>query len=336
MTRPSHHAPDGGFRDPWNDGVQVVRGMGDFVRWSFQRLRRRPPPDPHPDEVPAGSPAVADPRAPSREIRLTWIGHASFLLQVGGLNFLTDPVFSERVSPVRWAGPKRLRPPGLDPSELPAIDAILLSHDHFDHLDRASVVALHDRFGSRVPWITPLGYRDWFARVGVRNVRELDWWEPTTLAGGSGLVRVTAAPARHWTRRGWAVNRRLWSSFVIDVEEGPSVYFGGDSGWFPAYPEIGRRLGPFDVVMLPIGAYEPRWFMQGAHMNPEDAVRAYTEIGRRGAFVAMHWGTFRLTDEDPLEPPERLKDAWNAAGLPADDLHVPGIGGTVVVRTTGG
>lgn len=331
MSPPRHHAPNGRFRDPWDDGVQVVRGLTDFLRWSAQRLRSRLPADPDPEEIPTGSPAVADPRARSTEVRVTWIGHASFLIQAGGLNLLTDPVFSDRVSPVPWAGPRRFLPPGLTVDELPPLDAVLLSHDHFDHLDRASVVAIRNRFGARVPWITPLGYRRWFARVGVGNVRELDWWEPTTLVGSTGPVRLVATPARHWTRRRWAVNTRLWCSYAIEVAEGPKVYWGGDSGWFPAYGEIARRLGPFDLVMLPIGAYEPRWFMRGAHMNPEDAVRAYGELGSSGAFLPMHWGTFRLTDEDPLEPPDRLREAWVAAGHPDERLHVPGIGGTVVV-----
>jgi L-ascorbate metabolism protein UlaG (beta-lactamase superfamily) len=145
-------------------------------------------------------------------------------------------------------------------------------------------------------------------------------------------MRVAAAPARHWTRRAWAVNRRLWASWALAAPGAPTVYFGGDSGRFPGYAEIGRRLGPFDMVLLPIGAYDPRWFMHGAHMSPEEAVEAYAELGGSGAFVGMHWGTFRLTDEDPLEPPGRVRAAWRERGLLARDLHLPGIGGTVVVR----
>jgi N-acyl-phosphatidylethanolamine-hydrolysing phospholipase D len=329
-TAPAHHDPAGGFRDPWNDGVQVTRGFGDFLRWTWQRVRSPVPPDPDPREIPTETPALAMPRAAPDEVRATWIGHATFLLQVGAFNLLTDPMFSERASPVSFGGPKRFRPPGVAITELPPLDAVLLSHDHFDHLDRPSVDALLARYGPDLLWVTPLGYRDWFERRGAHNVRELDWWETIELGGGA---RIVAAPARHWTRRRWAVNRRLWASYAVSVDDAPRVYFGADSGYFPGYGEIAERLGPFDVALMPIGAYEPRWFMRGAHMNPEDAVQAYRDLGGCGAFVGMHWGTFRLTDEPPLEPPERARRAWVDAGLAPGDLHLPSVGGTVVAQT---
>jgi N-acyl-phosphatidylethanolamine-hydrolysing phospholipase D len=330
--RPAHHAPGGGFRDPWDDGVQVHRGLRDVLRWVWQRRGSSLAPDPAPGEVPRARPEPAHPAAPPGEVRATWIGHAAFLLQVGGLNLLTDPMLSERASPLPWGGARRFGPPALMPDELPELHAVLQSHDHFDHLDAASVKALRRRFGPDLPWVTPLGYRGWLERRGVRAVRELDWWESTSLEGPHGPVRITAAPARHWTRRAWAVDRRLWASYGIAAPDGTSIYFGGDTARCPAHHEIGRRLGPFDLVMLPIGAYEPRWFMKGAHMSPEEAVQAWRELGGRGVFVGMHWGAFRLSDEDPLEPPRRTAEAWRAAGLPAGDLHLPGIGGTVVVR----
>jgi N-acyl-phosphatidylethanolamine-hydrolysing phospholipase D len=308
-------------------------------------------------------------------VRITWLGHATFLLQIGGVNLLTDPMLSRSASPVRLVRIPRFSPPGLTVDELPPVDAVVLSHDHFDHLDLTTVGALRERFGAELTWVTPLGYRDWFARRGVRTVREVDWWESvqveargeTEKAGGeatgstprratTGRVTVTAAPAQHWTRRGLRVNARLWASFAVRAvaEAGadgagavaadgalsvasPAVYFGGDSGWFEGYAEIGRRLGPFDAHLLPIGAYAPRWFMKRAHMNPEEAVRAHRAL-REGAagvepsFIPLHWGTFRLSDEPPLEPPERLRAAWRAAGLDGAHLHVPGIGGTVVVE----
>lgn len=194
----------------------------------------------------------------------------------------------------------------------------------------------------------PLGYRSWFARQGVSRLHEVDWWEsvevgPTgTEAARSSAsdmaprssVRVTAAPAQHWTRRGLAVNRRLWASFALETSGAGgrrAVYFGADSGWFPGYGEIGRRLGPFDVHLMPIGAYAPRWFMKRAHMDPEEAVRAHRELGRGAHFIPMHWGTFRLSEEPPLEPPERLRAAWRSAGLDDHRLSIPGIGGTVVI-----
>jgi N-acyl-phosphatidylethanolamine-hydrolysing phospholipase D len=259
---------------------------------------------------------------------VTWAGHASFLVQAGGLNLLTDPHWSRRASPSQRIGPARFQPPGVPFDELPPIDAVLLSHDHYDHLDRDTVVRLRERFGDSLRWITPLAYRAWFADLGVTNVTELDWWEETELGG----VRVVCTPAQHWTRRRLReMNDRLWASYALLPPDGRRVYWGGDSGYFRGYGEIGRRLGPFDLTVLPIGAYDPRWFMAPAHMNPEEAVRAYRELGGRGAFVAMHWGTFRLTDEDPLEPPVRVRAAWRAAGLPANDLHVLAHGETLVL-----
>lgn len=278
---------------------------------------------------------MARPRAGLDEVRATWVGHATLLLQVGPWNLLTDPIFSRRATPVPGTGPARFTPPGLVVDALPPLDAVLLTHDHFDHLDRPSVLALRDRYGPELTWITPLGYRGWFARLGIHGVRELDWWEAVTLQGPDGAVTVTAAPARHWTRRRWRVNRRLWASWAVRTEGGRAVYFGGDSGFFPGYPEIGRRLGPFELVIMPVGAYEPRWFMRGAHMNPEEAVRAYREMGGQGVFIGMHWGTFRLTDEDPLEPPRRARAAWTEAELPEGRLALPGIGGTVRVGAGG-
>jgi N-acyl-phosphatidylethanolamine-hydrolysing phospholipase D len=327
----SHHGPDGRFRIPWPMEDSGRRTPMDMVRWMGGRLLHRPPPDPGPEAFPRAAPSIVDP-PPTEQIRITWVGQSTFLVQAGGLNLLTDPHWSDRASPSRWIGPRRLTPPGISWESLPAIDAVLLSHDHYDHLDDPTVRRLHERFGASLVWITPLGYRTWLAERGVHSVTELDWWQETTLTGG---VRVTCAPAQHWTRRGLReYNDRLWCSFSVSLPGGGGVYFAGDSGYFPAYAEIGARLGPWDALLMPIGAYDPRWFMKPAHMNPEEAVQAYLDLGGSGAFLAMHWGTFRLTDEDALEPPLRARAAWSAAGLPAAELHVPRHGETVVLTRT--
>ena len=300
--------------------------------------------------MPTATPSFASPRAAPDVITATWIGQASWLLQIGGLNILTDPVFSRRASPFSWAGPLRVNPPGIALDALPKIDAVLISHDHYDHLDVYSVRALRERFGAGLTWIAPLGFAPWFAKRDVHRVVELDWWQRATLPlPAGGVLGVTATPAQHWCKRGPGDPKRLWCSFALRVEgddtagsaagpgparTGRSIFFTGDSGYCPAFREIGEKLGPFDLTLVPIGAYEPRWFMEPAHMNPEEAVQVWQDLGGRGAFAGMHWGTFILTDEPVGEPPERVRAAWLERGLPLAALHVPAHGETLEPTTT--
>ncbi|MBW3629142.1 MAG: MBL fold metallo-hydrolase [Gemmatimonadetes bacterium] len=326
---PSHHDPAGGFRNPW-PGSEVP-GFREMLRWRREARQAALPANPHQRDLPVVSSDVAVPRAAASELRTTWLGHSTFLIQIAGLNVLTDPHLSERASPVSWAGPKRFVPPSLLVEALPPIDAVLLSHDHYDHLDEPTVRRLAARFGDALEWLTPLGYRDWFASRRVKRVTELDWWGEAVIRSGEGEALIRCLPAQHWTSRSPFYRLgRLWSSWSV-AGAGRSVYFGGDSGWFPEYPRIGEAAGPFDLTLLPIGAYEPRWFMKTSHMNPEDAVRAFLELGSHGTMGGMHWGTFRLTDEDPLEPPLRTREAWNEAGLPKERLWLPAHGATLVM-----
>lgn len=285
------------------------------------------PPLPPDGSFPLATPAIAFPRAAVGECRLTWIGHASFLLQLDGHNLLFDPIFSKRASPFRLLGPARLVPAAPSLDELPPIDAVLISHDHYDHLDEPSVRGLHERFGAALQWVIPLAYTDWFNQRGIETVVELDWWQSVAL----GPLRITATPAQHWTRRGRHAFERLWCSFMV---EGATrrVYFGADSGYCPGFREIGDRFGSCDVAMLPIGAYEPRWFMRSAHMNPEEAVQSCVDVNAT-IMVPMHWGTFRLTDEDMLEPPQRARAAWRAAALPPDRLRILRHGETLILES---
>ena len=327
----AHHAPDGRFRNPWPLGSEPPRSQIELLRWLWERVRGERAPDPEPSAVPRAEPEPARPSLPQEtgEVRITWVGHATLLIQLPGVTLLTDPVFSRRASPVQWAGPRRFSPPGLTVEGLPTVHGVLLSHDHYDHLDRPSVEALRDRFGDDLPWFTPLGYTPWFRRLGGQNVVELDWWDETRLtAPDGGAARLQALPIRHWTRRRlFDARRRLWCSWGIRGGD-RAVYFGGDSGYCPGFAEIGERAGPFDIALLPIGAYEPRWFMKPSHMNPEEAAQACRDA-RATAMVGMHWGTFRLTDEPPLEPPVRARRAWADLGLPADDLYIPALGQTL-------
>jgi N-acyl-phosphatidylethanolamine-hydrolysing phospholipase D len=330
---PPHHRPGGGFRNPWPAETDGSRDPGAFLKWQMERWKNPVAPNPPEAALPQVPSDIAYPRAAAGEIRTTWVGHATFLVQVHGWNVLTDPVWSRRVSPVVWAGPARLTPPGVRFEALPPIDAVLLSHDHFDHLDRPTIARIHRRDGAGVRWITPLGYADWFATLGIGPVLELDWWQRVTLsADGRPPLEVVALPARHWTKRSvFEYSDRLWAGFGLFAHGGERIYFAGDSGYFTEFVEIGRRVGPFDLSLIPIGAYEPRWFMAAAHMNPEEAVQTYRDAGGRGVFGGMHWGTFRLTDEPPLEPPVRTRAAWVAAGLPLERLWIPRHGETRVV-----
>ena len=250
------------------------------------------------------------------ENSLTWIGHASFLLQWGGRNVLTDPHFSARASPFSFAGPKRLAPPGLAFEDLPPIDLILISHNHYDHLDDASVRRLAQDH-PHAHFIVPHGLRRWLLRRGAQTVIELDWWQGVDLAGAG----ITAVPAQHFSGRGlFDRDRTLWCGFVLEVAGG-RVYFAGDTGYSKDFADIGQRFAPIDLALIPIGAYEPRWFMEPVHVDPEQAVRIHRDVGARRS-VAMHWGVFRMTAEPPEEPPLRLRRALQAQGLSEQDFSV--------------
>jgi N-acyl-phosphatidylethanolamine-hydrolysing phospholipase D len=270
------------------------------------------------------APAFPQPRAAADAIVLTWIGHSSFLVQVGGRNLLIDPVWSGYASPIQGVGPRRWVAPGIDFEALPPIDGVILSHDHYDHLDRPTVRRLIAT-APDAPWAAPLGVGRWLGRQGVRHVVERDWWESVDWDG----VTLTATPAQHFSgRRFDNRNGTLWCGWVLRAGA-RTVFYAGDTGFHPEFGEIGRRCGPFDVVCLPIGAYNPEWFMRAVHMDPEQAVAAFQALESPTAVaVAMHWGTFKLTDEPMDEPPRRAAAAWTAAGLPADRLWIPAHGAT--------
>lgn len=323
VKKPSHHTVDGRFINPWADAVPHGTPLA-LLKWQWQRLRHGVPETPDAASFPVVPPDIVQPHAPANETRATWLGQASFLLQTGGRNLLTDPVLSRRASPFAWIGPARIPPAPLQVSELPVIDAVLISHDHYDHLDARTLAALIERFGEVLPIYAPLGHRALLEKLGARNITECDWWETARV---HMELELSCLPTQHWTRRGMDTLSRLWCSWLIR-SAAPSVYFGGDSGYCPAFREIRERVGAPDIALLPIGAYEPRWFMKDAHMNPEEAVQAFIDLGARD-FVAMHWGTFRLTDEPMLEPPIRVRAAWTDQHLPHEHLHIPRHGETI-------
>jgi len=313
-----HHAPGGGFRNPWPGSEP--KGFGGVLRWASARAVRRLRRGRVADGVPlaVGPSAVVHPRQSDGSLRATWVGHSTVLLQLGAMNVLTDPVWSERASPVSWAGPRRLVPPAIKLAALPPLDVVIISHDHYDHLDAPTVRALAAAH-PQARWVAPLGVGGLLTSLGVAQVVELDWWQSTNAAD----TVVTAVPAQHFSGRSLG-NRdgTLWAGFAISAG-GWRVLFAGDTGYHPEFAEIGRRLGPFDIALLPVGAYEPRWFMRPVHMDPEEAVAAAIDIGAGAGspppvLLATHWGTFSLTDEPMDEPPRRTLDAWAARQLPLD------------------
>jgi N-acyl-phosphatidylethanolamine-hydrolysing phospholipase D len=326
---PAHHRAGGGFRNPWSGSTPT--GLRGLFRWALERARRRAAPLPDPPRVVV--PAHANPRAAHAEIRVTAVGHSTFLIQLGPLNIVTDPVWSERCSPLSFAGPRRRHAPGISLDALPPIDVVLLSHDHYDHFDDATIRALAQRHPDAT-WCAPLGVAAKLRARGARRVVERDWWESTVL----GDARVTCLPAAHFSgRTPFDRDATLWCGWAVE-SQGRRVYFVGDTGMHPEFAEIGRHLGAIDVVFVPVGAYEPRWFMRPVHMNPEEAVDAFGRITAPNpdhptVMVAMHWGTFILTDEPPDEPPERVGNAWLAERRPADRLWVFAPGETRTLKS---
>lgn len=294
--------------------------MRAVFRWGVtDRLLRRRQVHPPGPPAPRAQPDLALIGNGAGPPRVTWIGHSSFLGSLGGGHFLIDPVFSSRVG---WVVPRYV-PSGLRPSDLPELDALLVTHSHYDHLDRRSITALP----RRTPVVVPLGLGRWFRRRGFGEVTELNWWE----SAQSGTLKITLVPARHWSRRRLLdTNRTLWGGFVVQ-SRGHSIYHSGDSAWFDGFAEIGRRFPELGTALLPIGAYSPRWFMEHHHLNPEQAGEAFLAVGAR-QFVPMHWGTFKLTDEPLQEPIERLRRWWGQADRGSRRLTVPAIGQTVTLE----
>lgn len=302
------------------DGSQNNKTLFDVLRWKLDRgevprIRVDPARDqPAPRVENDGSALLGAGRS-----GLTWIGHASFLVQLGGLSILTDPILSERIFAVR-----RLVAPGLGYEALPKIDLVVLSHNHRDHMDAPTLL----RLGPGVRYLVPRGLAAWFRQEGLDDVVELDWWQHHDFKG----VRVTFVPSHHWSQRGpFDRNTTLWGGFVI--EDGTHrVYHSGDTAYFSGFRDIGARVGRIDAAMLPIGAYEPRWFMKPQHMNPSDAVRAFQDL-KAERFIAMHWGTFRLTDEALAEPPELTRQEFDDLRLDPQRLEIPAIGQTFWLPT---
>jgi L-ascorbate metabolism protein UlaG (beta-lactamase superfamily) len=248
------------------------------------------------------------PKAGTGQLTATWVGHASWVLQIGGLTVLTDPVWSQKI----LGTPERVTPVGVEWDQLPTVDAVLISHNHYDHLDLPTL----KRLPPATPLFVPAGLGPWFRRRGFTTVTDLDWWECGEIDG----VRFDFVPAHHWSKRTLTDTcRSLWGGWVITDPRGTSVYFAGDTGYGRWFAEIGRRHPGLDLALLPIGAYEPQWLLRPVHADPEEAVRACRDLGAR-RMAPMHWATFLLSTEPVLEPLTRVRAAWEAAGLAREDL----------------
>ena len=312
--RPAHHV-EGGFRntDPSFERPSAGTRFAYIWRRTWEPARS--------SDVPREANDGAALRANGSEPTVTWIGHATVLLQLDGVNLLTDPHWGSRASPVSWAGPRRLQPAGLAFEDLPPIHLVVISHDHFDHLDLDTVKRLG---ASHNPlFVVPLGLKAWFGRQGLSRVVELDWWQ----AFEHGGLRIVCTPAQHFSQRSlWDTNTRLWASWAV-VGSSRRFYFSGDTGYFDGFREIAQRLGPFDLTALPIGAYLPPSIMRLVHLTPEHAVRAFEDLRGR-TLLGIHWGTFDLADEPLEEPPRRMLAEAERRAIPPQRAWILKLGET--------
>lgn len=333
-----HHTVDG-FRN--NYIATVSKTFSELARWQLERRQQdlpKPPLQPVPvkaaDLVAVksyGNPADGKPHSPA----ITWIGHASMLVQAGGLNVLTDPMFSERASPVQFLGPQRAQAPGIALAELPLIDVVLVSHNHYDHLDKASVMDISERSkaaGKPTLFLVPLGIKAWFSDLDISNVIEMDWWDSKTYKG----VEFNLTPVQHWSARSFGDrSQTLWGGYAVFAPDF-HWYFSGDTGYSKDFTDTRTHFaarqtpekgGGFDLALIAVGAYQPRWFLAEQHVNPEEAVQIHKDLGAKRS-IGVHWGTFELTDESLDQPPRDLALAVKMQGLQAQDFTVMAVGET--------
>ncbi len=315
------------FRNPW---IHDEHGLPEILRWKLGLPPHEKPLLPDAPDTPAAWIAlnpreIAEP--PASAWRAIWLGHASFLLQGAGLSLLVDPVFSNHCAPLPLPSLRRLSPPPCGLQDLPPLHAVLLTHSHYDHLDLPTL----RRLGTNLPLFVPEGHADWLGRIGFKEVTEIPWFETRQITTG---VKLTATPAQHFTSRSlWDRNQAHWCGWLLEGA-GCKLWHAGDSGYCPAFREIGEHFGPIDFGMIPIGAYQPSHIMRPMHLNPEEAVQAFLDTRCRRA-VAMHWGTFRLTDEPLAEPPLRLAAELEKLEIPAENFVTGTIGQSWPVEPAG-
>jgi N-acyl-phosphatidylethanolamine-hydrolysing phospholipase D len=327
---PSHHRGEG-FQ---NNYIEFERkSLTELLSWRWQSARQglprapaRPTPTLRADLAFIRGNALA---GATMQPAVTWIGHATVLAQLGGLNLLTDPMFSQRASPVQWAGPQRAQPPGVALTDLPHIDVVVISHNHYDHFDDDSLRAINRQAGGPPLFLVPLGLKALLGAINIRNVVELDWWQSHRV----GSVEFVLTPAQHWSGRGLIDSlQTLWGSWAMFAPD-LHLFFAGDTGYSKDFRDIQRHFADrqgevgFDIALLPVGAYLPRWFMAPQHVDPLEAVRIHLDLRARRS-MGIHWGTYEFSDESLDQPPADLAVARRTMGLEDNDFFVLAIGET--------
>ena len=329
-----HHRPDG-FNNNYIDNWRKDRPS--FLKWQWDKLTN-PMPAQDASRVKVVAPDLAYIKANRRDAAVTWIGHSTALWQLGGLNILTDPHFTERASPVSFAGPERLVALPLQLADLPRIDVVLISHNHYDHLNVRSVQMLNQQPGGPPLFVVPLGVDLWMRAEGIINVQRMDWWDKLPIKTPEGEIEVHFVPAQHWSSRApWDRNASLWGGFVAHakVNNAPySMFFAGDTGYSKDFVDIAAKFGGFDFAQIPVGCYLPRWFMKDQHVNEEEAVQIHLDVKSKFS-MGVHWGTFRLCDEPIDAPLDGLPKARKKLGVSDDAFVLFSLGETRVLRGAG-
>ena len=304
-----HHLSDGTYAN--TSGVAYESSFNKLLKWSWERRSKNLETFEFEVEVPNYKEIYEN-----ENIVITWIGHESFLYQNKDINVLTDPHFTQRASPLNFAGPKRYMAPGMKIDDLPSIDVVTISHSHYDHLDYTSVKLLSEKF-ENILFLVPLGLKKWFESKGIYNVRELDWWDSFTIKE----TLITFAPVQHWSARGFFDrNETLWGAWHFKNKFHSFIHLG-DTGYTDDFRVIREKLGPVDLAAIPIGAYEPRWIMEFSHINPEEAVMTFLDLEASKA-IGMAWGTFILTDEPVKEPPRELLKELKKSNISNEDFFI--------------
>ncbi|MFC1843541.1 MBL fold metallo-hydrolase [Thermodesulfobacteriota bacterium] len=317
--RPAHHTADG-FKNPYAE--KKKRGFFKYLKMRYFSSEEFADYDSNAYKISRVETDLDLIQNPPDTLQVTWIGHATMLVQYRGINILTDPMFSDRASPISFLGPKRYNPSSVKLKDLPKIDYIVISHSHYDHLDKKTV----QQIGSDTIWLVPLGLQKWFVNAGIEenSVVEFDWWDVKKF----GNLTITATPAQHWSARSlWDRNKTLWASWMLQIDD-KTIWYSGDTGYNPyQFNEIGREFKTIDLALISIGAYEPRWFMKEMHINPAEAVQIHQDIKSQHS-IAVQWGTFQLTSEPIDDPPLKLKEALARERIPSQEFELLKIGET--------